>query len=195
MPKIAADTLDEHVRLQAGRVLDAASQLFREQGFRKTDMGQIAARVGLARNSLYRYYPNKEHVLAACVQRDMEPFVARVAALEGSHPDPQDRVIAWVGMALDMALSPAHASMETMKEVKESSTELRQQIMYLHTLPNVVLEKAVKAAIGSQGRDPVLLTAMIAGMVQAAAGQAIRRGNGSETRRELDLAVVRLLQG
>ena len=53
---------------------------------------------------------------------------------------------------------------------------------------------AVKGALGRQHRDFGLLTAMIAGMVQSGAGQAIRRNNGAAVKRELKSAVARLLQ-
>jgi AcrR family transcriptional regulator len=193
MPRIAAPTIDEHVRRQSARVLAAASVLFRRKGFRRTDMSDIAAEVGLARNSLYRYYPNKEHILVACVQRDMEPFVQRIESLEATFADPCARVDAWIDMAIDMATSPAHATLELMSEIREADPELRRQIVLLHRMPNAVLEKAVRGALGRQQRDPVLLTEMIAGMVQSGAAQAIRRSSQATVKRELKSAAARLL--
>jgi AcrR family transcriptional regulator len=194
MPRIEAATIEEHVRLQNERVLDAASALFRRQGFAGTDMADIAGAVGLARNSLYRYYPNKEHILVACVQRDMGPFLKRIEALDQAFPDPRARIDAWIDMAIDMATSPAHATLELMSEVQESSPELRQQIVLVHQLPNTVLERAVAAVLGRQRRDPALVTAMLAGMVQSGAGQAIRRASQAAVKRELKSAAARLLQ-
>lgn len=194
MPRIEAATIQEHVRLQTERVLEAASALFRKQGFHATDMSDIAAAVGLARNSLYRYYPNKEHILVACVQRDMGPFLGKIAALEQDIPDPRARIDAWIDMSIDIATSPAHATLELISEIQEASPELRQQIMLLHQSPNSVLENAVKGVLGRQRRDSALLTAMIAGMVQSGAGQAIRRVSQVAVKRELKSAVSRLLQ-
>jgi AcrR family transcriptional regulator len=193
MPRIDAPTIQEHVRNQQSRVLEAASALFREQGFKATDMGQIATAVGLARNSLYRYFPNKEHILVACVQRDMEPFLERVEGLVTNFPDPRARIDAWIDMSIDMATSPAHATLGLISEVQEASPELRQQIMRLHEAPNTVLEGAVEGVLGRQKRDPVLVTAMIAGMVVSGATQAIRRNNQGAVKRELKSAVARLL--
>jgi AcrR family transcriptional regulator len=194
VPRIEAPTIQEHVRLQTERLLDAASVLFRKQGLHGTDMADIAAVVGLARNSIYRYYPNKEHILVACVQRDMAPFVARIRGLESAHPDPRARIDAWIDTSIDIATSPAHATLELIHEIQEASPELRQQIMQLHQSPNAVLENAVRAVLGRQRRDATLLTAMIAGMVQSGAAQAIRRGAQVAVKRELKSAVARLLQ-
>lgn len=196
MPRIEAATIDEHVRIQTERVLDAASTLFRKQGLHGTDMSDIASAVGLARNSLYRYYPNKEHILVACVQREMAPFLRRIEALESAYPEPRARIDAWIDMAIDIATSPAHATLELISEIQESSPELRQQIMRLHQGPNAVLNASVRAVLGRQRRDPALVTAMIAGMVQSGAGQAIRRNSNTQgaIKRELKSAVARLLQ-
>lgn len=194
MPRISAASIEEHVRQQNERVLEAAARLFRAKGFRGTDMADIAAAVGLARNSIYRYFPNKEHILAACVQRDMGPFVKRIEGLEEAYPDPRARVEAWIDMAIDMATSPAHATLELMSEVREASPELRQQILRLHQAPNTVLERAVGALVARQRRDPALVTAMVAGMVQSAAAQAIRRSSAAAVKRELRSAAARLLQ-
>lgn len=193
MPRIAAPTIEEHVRNQNDRVLAAASRLFRERGLHGTDMSVIAAAVGLARNSLYRYYPSKEHILLACIQRDMQPFLRRMRALEATFPEPRARIEGWIDMSIDIAVSPAHATLELISEIRESSPELRQQVLQLHQAPNQVLERAVKAVLGVQRRDPLLVTAMIAGMVQSGAGQAIRRRSQAAVKRELKSAVARLL--
>lgn len=196
MPRIQAATIEKHVAQQTAKLLEAASRLFRRRGFHGTDMSDIAAEMGLARNSLYRYYPNKEHILLACIQRDMEPFLRRIEALEPSYPDPRARIDAWLDTALEIATSPAHATLELITEIQESAPELRQEILRLHQAPNRVLEAAVRATLGRQPRDPGLLTAMIAGMTQSVASQAIRRkhANLALVRRELKSSVARLLQ-
>ncbi|MCK6370128.1 MAG: TetR/AcrR family transcriptional regulator [Gammaproteobacteria bacterium] len=194
MPRIEAPTIQEHVRLQTERLLDAASAIFRRQGFHGTDMGDIAAAVGLARNSLYRYYANKEHILVACVQRDMGPFLAQIHALETRYPDARARIDAWIDLLIDIATGPSHATMDLISEIREASPDLRRQILELHKAPNTVLETAVRTVLGRQRRDSALLTAMIAGMVQSGAGQAIRRKSQVAVKQELKSAVARLLR-
>jgi AcrR family transcriptional regulator len=194
MPRITAASIEQHLRQQNERVVEAASKLFRQRGFRGTDLSHIAAAVGLARNSLYRYFPSKEHLLVACVQRDMGPFLASVEALEQSHADPRRRIEAWLDLSMDLATGPQHATLELMGEVREASPELRQQILALHRLPNGVLERAVKAVLARQKRDPALVAGMIAAMLQSAAGQALRRPAQAAIRRELKSGVARLLQ-
>ena len=121
MPKINAASIEEHVSRQKELLLDEASKLFRRKGFRATDMADIANAMGLARNSLYRYFPNKDHILVACVKRDMLPVLRDFEALDQKFPDPLARILAWLDLSIDFATAPSHASMQLITEVQESA--------------------------------------------------------------------------
>ncbi len=194
MPRIDAASIEEHVRVQTARILDAATILFQERGYRKTDLDDIAHAVGLARNSLYRYYKNKDFILLACVERDMGAFVERMRALDGMYPDPVERIGVWLDMQMDMATSPAHATMELMGEIRTDAPELRKRLMELHDAPGNVLEGAVSEIVRGKRRDANLIIALIKGMVEAAAGHAIRRENKTAAKRELRRAVERVIE-
>ena len=194
MPRIDAGSIEEHVRVQTARILDAASRLFQERGYRNTDMDGIAQAVGLARNSLYRYYQNKDFILLACVERDMSAFVERMHGLSDHYPDPLARIGAWLDMQIDMATSPAHASLEMMAEIRTDAPALRKRLMELHEAPGAVLEGAVAEVLRGKRRDARLIVALINGMVEAAAGQAIRRENKTAVKRELRRAVERIVE-
>ncbi|MEZ5566035.1 MAG: helix-turn-helix domain-containing protein [Gammaproteobacteria bacterium] len=107
MPRIDAPNIQEHVRQQTERILTAANTLFQARGYRSTDLDGIAEAVGLARNSLYRYFRNKDEILLACVQRDMESFIVEMHKLDSAFPDPMDRIVAWLNAQIDLATSPA----------------------------------------------------------------------------------------
>jgi len=192
-PRIEAASIEEHLRLQNERILDAATELFRGRGYRGTDMERIAREVGLARNSLYRYYTNKDHILLACVKRDMSHFVAEMETMEKRYSDPGERLAAWLDAQIELATSPAHATMELMGEIREWAPELRQEIMTLHELPSGVLKRTLRQAVDGRRRDIDLLAAMITGMVEKASLLAIRQGRKERVQRELRSAVDRLL--
>jgi AcrR family transcriptional regulator len=194
MPRISASSIDVHVARQREQLLNAAAALFRQKGFRGAELSDIARAIGLARNSLYRYYPGKEHILLACVQRDMDPLLRRFEELERQVRDPRARIDAWLDLSLAFATGPAHAGLQLISEIKESAPDLREQIMKIHEAPARVLENAVREALGRQSRDPVVVGAMIAGMTQSAASLALRRGNIPAVRRELAAGVRRLLE-
>lgn len=194
MPRIEAASIEEHVRVQTSRILAAASELFRVRGYRQTDMDDIAQAVGLARNSLYRYYRNKDFILLACVERDMGAYIEQMGCLETQHPDPVERIGAWLDMQIDIATSPAHATLELIAEIRSDAPELRKQLMALHQAPTAVLEVALAEVLRGKRRDTGLIAALVRGMVEAAAGQAMRRDNAVAVKRELRRAVERVLE-
>ncbi len=172
MPRINAASIDEHVRRQTQQITRAARRLFATKGFAATDLGSIAAEVGLARNSLYRYFANKDELLLACIREDMQPHIANLAALAGNYPDPVDRIAALVNMQFDLATGPAHATLALMGEVREGSRELRNEIAQLHMAPNLLLEKALTELHGVD-RDNGTQAAMVGGMLMAATARAV----------------------
>ena len=48
-------------------LLDAALALFVERGFAATRLEEVAARAGVAKATLYRYYENKLELFKACL--------------------------------------------------------------------------------------------------------------------------------
>lgn len=59
-------------------VLDAALDLFIEQGFAKTRVEDIAKRAGLSKGAVYLYFPSKEQILEALVKRALTPIAENV---------------------------------------------------------------------------------------------------------------------
>ena len=63
------------------RILEAALALFREEGFDKTTMRDIAAKAGVATGAAYYYYPSKDAIVMEFYQRsfaDMQPKLQAV---------------------------------------------------------------------------------------------------------------------
>jgi AcrR family transcriptional regulator len=58
------------------RLLDAAGELFSERGL-DVGVGEIAARAGVGRGTLFRNFPSKEHLIAAIVVERMNDAIAR----------------------------------------------------------------------------------------------------------------------
>lgn len=192
MPRIDASSIAEHVRIQTERILDAAATLFRERGYRNTDLEDIAAAVGLARNSLYRYYPGKDRILLACVRREMVPFVEELKALTGRYPDPMERLGAWLDAQVDLATGPAHATLEMMAEIRQAGPDLVRELGGLHELPNAVIEETVKELLRGSRRDARAVVALVGGLVESTARHVLRGGNKPAAKREARRALAGL---
>jgi AcrR family transcriptional regulator len=61
-------------------LLDAALALFVEKGFAATRSEEVAARAGVAKGTLYRYYPSKDELFKAMVRENLSVHIAESAA-------------------------------------------------------------------------------------------------------------------
>ncbi|MBT8441151.1 MAG: TetR/AcrR family transcriptional regulator [Gammaproteobacteria bacterium] len=193
MPRIAAENIEEHIRRQTERILEAARASFVENGYRGTDLGRIARRTGLARNSLYRYFPSKDHILVAVLQQEMAPYLERTKTLADDYPDPAVRIDAWLDLQMELATGPCHAMMRILGDMTDASDDFREQIGALHVAPRDVLEVVVAELLEGRGRDPQVVSGMIASMVQSAGGAAMKSKNPDSVVAELKQSVSSVL--
>jgi len=69
MPKVAAKDREAFVEGRQDEILEAAVRLWSERGYDGTSMAAIAAEVGLAKGTLYLYFPSKVALLDAALRR------------------------------------------------------------------------------------------------------------------------------
>jgi AcrR family transcriptional regulator len=98
MPKINAPTIDEHKVLTRNALLDAGVDAFAQYGLAGTSIGTMADMAGIARTTVYEYFPNKESVLAALIEARLPPIVDQLVddLPQGS---PADRLAEILGRA------------------------------------------------------------------------------------------------
>jgi AcrR family transcriptional regulator len=70
--------------VRARYILDVAQELLVEQGYRGTSMDEIAARVGVAKGTLYQHFPHKEDLVLALLEEHVERFSRAVDEAAGS---------------------------------------------------------------------------------------------------------------
>jgi len=58
------------------RILDAAEQAIRRFGFRRASMNDVAAMAHVSRGSVYRYFPDRDALVTAVLERLAQRFVA-----------------------------------------------------------------------------------------------------------------------
>ena len=68
-------------------ILEAATRLFSECGYQNTDVQAIADAVGLGKGTIYLYFPSKEALFFAAVDRAMSQVEAFVGKRIGSASD------------------------------------------------------------------------------------------------------------
>src|SRR5512145_2440616 len=70
------------------QLLDAALELFVEKGFAATRAEEVAQRAGVAKGTLYLYYPSKEELLKAVIREHLSSRIAAGAAEAQKHRGP-----------------------------------------------------------------------------------------------------------
>ena len=91
MPKINAPTIDEHKVLTRNALLEGGFEAFVRFGLVGTSIGTLADIAGIARTTVYEYFPNKESVLAALIEQRLPPIVAQVVR-DLPEDSPTDRI-------------------------------------------------------------------------------------------------------
>lgn len=179
MPKIAADTVAEHIAQQEAAVIAAATRLFAERGVSQVSLATIAAEVGLARNSLYRYFPDKGHILAAWFRAELAPLQEASTAIAAADLPAAERLDTWLGLHLDYLTAPEHQAMMTaVDELPTLSDDVQADIAAGHrdlygTLGTIVGELLADSA---PARDTVVVSMLIAGLLRSAADLIVNRG-------------------
>jgi len=77
-------------------VLDAALDLFVENGYAHTSVAQIAKAAGISKGAVYLYFPSKQAILEGLVKRAVHPV--SMAALQDLPPTPGNTRAALTGM-------------------------------------------------------------------------------------------------
>jgi AcrR family transcriptional regulator len=130
-------------------LMDAARQLFVEQGYEETSMSEIARRAQVAQGTFYLYFPSKQDVLAAIIRELIDEICTIFEGVAG-RPDLS-------------GVAKLKAAMSAVIERMSSETRLVQAV-YLRSnlaLPTELLEEY----------NPVMLPALI-GIIE----QGMREG-------------------
>lgn len=82
--------------LGAARILDAAAQIFADEGIGRPGMADVARAAGCSRATVYRYFENKPALLRAFVHREARDITAQVARELEEVSDRRELVVAAV---------------------------------------------------------------------------------------------------
>ncbi len=76
--KASVSLKERQRREREGLILQAAEEAFREKGYYDTSMDEIAARVGIAKGTVYLHFSCKEALVVAIFTREMERLIEDV---------------------------------------------------------------------------------------------------------------------
>jgi AcrR family transcriptional regulator len=193
VPRIKADSIADHVAQQQAAVLDAAVALFVERGYADVSLGDVAAEVGLARNSLYRYVPDKVHLLVQWYRGAVPETVEAWTAAVAGDARPAERLVRWAQTYLAWARSPEHQLVGPLTDALPTlDAETRAEVAALHrSMMDVVAGVVAEAGVAD---DEVPGTVhLLAGLVIGAARGERDGGDDPALERRLHAAIAAIV--
>lgn len=170
MPRIDAPTVAEHHAKRRAAVIAAARRALGSGGVAAVTPGAVAKAAGLARTSVYQYFPSTESLLTAAIEDMFTDAATRIARAVDGSTDPRQRIDAYITVALSAAAGqygPFHAVGTA--ELPEGT---RVRMRELHDR----LASPLTGAIADLGAaSPATATALVIGAIGAAI-TLVRRG-------------------
>lgn len=77
-----------------GRILDSAFAVFGERGFQATTLKEIASGAGISAGSVYTYFPDKESLFKAAVNRGWASFIEELEIMSRGRSHREERIAA-----------------------------------------------------------------------------------------------------
>ena len=97
VPRLWTASIDQHRQAVRDATLDATAALVAERGLRSVTMSEIAQRAGVARATLYKYFPDVDAILRAWHERQVAGHLEHLAELRDKADDAGGRLQAVLG--------------------------------------------------------------------------------------------------
>jgi AcrR family transcriptional regulator len=140
---------------KVAEILDAAEGRLRDGGYPALSVVAIARELGLAQNALYWYFPSKDHLFVAVLERMMRSIVARKPPRRGG----LERQVTWFVDQL-AELEPVRAAMYERARSSEVVAEFVSALdaTWHRMLSNVLAERVPDEADRDIAVDALLAT-------------------------------------
>lgn len=163
MPKIEAGSVREHRAQRLAQLIDATEAILDEGGVEALTAGAVAARAGIARNSIYRYFDSIEDLLELVVTREFPAWIDAVEQAIAAETTPEEQAAAYVRTNLDLAARGTHRWRAALSR-GSLSPSARERVRSLHTSLHDALDRVVRELGHPQ---PALTVAVLQAVVDA----------------------------
>lgn len=161
MPRISAQTVREHRAAMEAALLDAAEDLLLETG--SLTIAQVADRVGLSRNGVYKYVRSGDELIEGVAARHLPRWSQTVSQAVAAATGPRERVLAYVRANLSEAVGERHSWRVALSSASLSDAA-RARIGAQHAQVGDLLRQALADL---DAPDPDLLYGAIQGLLTA----------------------------
>lgn len=128
-------------------LIDAAERLFMERGYEATAVSDIVQEVGVAQGTFYYYFPSKEEILEAIIEKDMAALEDDARMIMQDHElDPAAKINAMVNSIIGISSSRK----EIMDYLHKESNAVMHEKMERHLIERLVPLMAEVVSDGAQ---------------------------------------------
>ncbi|MEU8507687.1 helix-turn-helix domain-containing protein [Streptomyces brevispora] len=164
MPRISAATVAEHHAQQRLALVRAARELLEGGDAEAVTFTTVARATGLARNSVYKYFPGRPELLAAVVEDAMPRWTDAIRAGMSAAGTPEEKIAAYVSSQLDLVRSGEHRIAQTLAQVRDAAV-VRESAAQAH---RELLTPLIGALTELGEEDPRRTALLLQGIVNAA---------------------------
>lgn len=179
-------------------ILEAAAQVFARSGYEATTTNHIAERAGVSIGTLYEYFPSKDALLVALVERHIregETLLEQVAVeSDAQPPEPIDLIRRVVGAMVELHARD-RALHQVLFEEAPMPAEVRQFLADVETRAVDRLELLLRGDPYFAAADPRLTASIVVKTIEGLTHDLVARGDPA-----LDLTacadeIIRLVSG
>ncbi len=138
-------------QLRLGRILEAASQVFSQKGYRDAAMDDIAAESQTSKGGVYFHFPNKQAIFLALLERMAELLRSRAEDAMAAEPDIRRRGDTALGTMLHTFAGHRSLSRLFLVEALGAGHEFNDRLAQIHasfsSLIKTYLDEAVTTGI------------------------------------------------
>jgi AcrR family transcriptional regulator len=187
---------DEGARATRDALVQAGLDLFAERGYAEVATEEIVARAQVTRGALYHHFEDKRDLFRAVHERVEKELIARIGAVMGDVADPWELILAGTRSFLDACEEPAVKQIALIDAPAVLGWDEWREIdeRYGLGLTRTALGGAIEAGV----LRPLPLEPLSHLLLAALSEAALMIANAEDpasTRREVEAALVELLEG
>jgi TetR/AcrR family transcriptional regulator len=159
-------------------IIEAAKRVFSARGYYQATMDEIASEAGVAKGTLYLYYPSKAHLLLACVREMMECLAKRMRDMldeyQGKGASPLEIIRHAIGIYLDHLNRNKDMLITGMREGQVSAEEIGGEELRKEIISHIwgyteyvkkTLEEGMRSGVIKKG-NPLIMALGLIGVAQ-----------------------------
>jgi len=150
-----------------GRILEAARELFSEQGFLETRVADVCERADIAQKTFFNHFPTKLDLLRDIAQTGIEELMFEIEDIRKAELCTRDRIHRFFGTVAAHISEAGPKSRELLVElvhlISGDAAERSQQVQRLHAAFRGIVEDGLALGDVTRRHDPQALTEMILG--------------------------------